>query len=116
MRGSWNMNRRNFLFRTFLFAAAPLAGSHAFGAPQHRYKLAPEAWLPKDIRSAPDEVREAYRFAIINQDTLRYIPCYCGCERSHEQGVMLPKGRFDPRKSAIRSHEPGLRDLHRHHA
>jgi len=79
MRGSWNMNRRNFLFRTFLFAAAPLAGSHAFGAPEHRYKLAPEAWLPKDIRSAPDEVREAYRFAIINQDTLRYIPCYCGC-------------------------------------
>jgi hypothetical protein len=24
-------------------------------------------------------VREAYRFAISNRDTLRYIPCYCGC-------------------------------------
>jgi hypothetical protein len=24
-------------------------------------------------------VVEAYRFAIANRATLRYIPCYCGC-------------------------------------
>ena len=34
---------------------------------------------PADIAKAPAEVREAYRFAIANRDTLRYIPCYCGC-------------------------------------
>jgi len=73
------MNRRNFLLQTFLFGTAALAGKHAFGALEHRYELAPEALLPKDIRSASTEVREAYRFAIANRDTLRYIPCYCGC-------------------------------------
>ena len=73
------MNRRNFLLQSFLFGTAALAGKHAFGALEHRYELAPEALLPKDIRSASTEVREAYRFAIANRDTLRYIPCYCGC-------------------------------------
>ena len=35
--------------------------------------------LSADIAKAPTEFREAYRFAIANHDTLRYIPCYCGC-------------------------------------
>jgi Protein of unknown function with PCYCGC motif len=48
-------------------------------AAEHRYKLAPESVLPADIAKAPAEVREAYRFAILNRDTLRFIPCYCGC-------------------------------------
>ncbi len=73
------MNRRKFLLQSFLLGTAALTGEHAFGALKHRYKLAPEALLPKDIRSASVEVREAYRFAIANRDTLRYIPCYCGC-------------------------------------
>jgi len=54
-------------------------GPRVFAASEHKYKLAPENLLPKDIRSAPEKVREAYRFAITNRDTLRYIPCYCGC-------------------------------------
>jgi Protein of unknown function with PCYCGC motif len=50
----------------------------------HRYKLAPESILPPDIRKAPEDVREAYRFALANRNTLRYIPCYCGCgEQGH---------------------------------
>jgi hypothetical protein len=24
-------------------------------------------------------VREAYRFAVANRETLRWIPCFCGC-------------------------------------
>lgn len=56
-----------------------LAGCQGFEAAEHRYKLAPESVLPSDIRRAPEEVREAYRFAIANRETLRYIPCYCGC-------------------------------------
>jgi len=73
------MNRRKFLSQTLLFGTATLTGARAFGALEHRYKLAPENLLPKDIRQAPAEVREAYRFAIANRNTLRYIPCYCGC-------------------------------------
>jgi hypothetical protein len=56
-----------------------LAGCRGFEAAEHRYQLAAENLLPQDVRRAPDEVREAYRFAIANRETLRYIPCYCGC-------------------------------------
>jgi hypothetical protein len=74
------MKRREFLTATLLAAAAVMVdGGRAFAASEHKYKLAPENLLPKDIRTAPEEVREAYRFAIVNRDTLHYIPCYCGC-------------------------------------
>ena len=56
-----------------------VAGCRGFEAAEHRYKLASENILPTDIRGAPAEVREAYRFAIANRETLRHIPCYCGC-------------------------------------
>ena len=74
------MKRRDFLAKGLATAGATiLAGCRGFEAAEHRYKLAPESVLPTDIRSAPAEVREAYRFAIANRETLRYIPCYCGC-------------------------------------
>ncbi len=74
------MNRREFMIRGFLAAGTiTVAGCRKFEAAEHRYKLAPESILPADIAKAPAEVREAYRFAILNRDTLRYIPCYCGC-------------------------------------
>jgi hypothetical protein len=74
------MNRRDFLARGLLAAGTiAIAGCRVFEAAEHRYQLASESVLPSDISRAPDEVREAYRFAIANQDTLRYIPCYCGC-------------------------------------
>lgn len=79
--------RRAFLKRGSLtlvtLLVGPFFGRTALGA-AHRYKLAPESILPPDIRKAPDDVREAYRFAIANRATLRYIPCYCGCgEQGH---------------------------------
>lgn len=43
------------------------------------YALAPESMLPASVRRAPAQVQEAYRFAIANRDTLRWIPCFCGC-------------------------------------
>jgi Protein of unknown function with PCYCGC motif len=74
------MNRREFLTKGLLAAGSlVLAGCRGFAASERRYELAPESVLPSDISRAPDEVREAYRFAIANRDTLRYIPCYCGC-------------------------------------
>jgi Protein of unknown function with PCYCGC motif len=73
------MNRRDFLAKGFLAAGVFLAGCGGFEAAEHRYQLAPEALLSANIRRAPAEVREAYRFAIANRDTLRYIPCYCSC-------------------------------------
>ena len=42
-------------------------------------KLAPVDQLPADLRGAPVEVQEAYRFAIANKELLEQIPCFCGC-------------------------------------
>jgi len=77
-------DRRSFLLMSVLTVAnlavpALVGPSRVFAATTHRYKLAPESILPADIRKAAAEVREAYRFAIANRETLRYIPCYCGC-------------------------------------
>jgi hypothetical protein len=81
-------DRRSFLLTGALmvttFVLGPLFARGTFAGATHRYKLAPESILPADIRQAPNEVREAYRFALANRDTLRYIPCYCGCgEQGH---------------------------------
>ena len=74
------MKRRDFLTLVSIAVATVMVdGLWVFAASEHKYKLAPESLLPKDIMSASEEVREAYRFAIANRDTLRYIPCYCGC-------------------------------------
>src|SRR5919109_5316116 len=74
------MNRREFFTRGLLAAGTmAIAGCRVFEAAEHRCQLARESILPSDISRAPDEVREAYRFAIANRETLRYIPCYCGC-------------------------------------
>ena len=34
---------------------------------------------PPHFWQAPQEVQEAYRFAVANPDVLQYFPCYCGC-------------------------------------
>jgi hypothetical protein len=74
--------------RTFLTQGIGLLGvlitdrfSRGWSAEENSrvYKLAPESVLAPDIRRAAAEVREAYRFAVANQEVLRYIPCYCGC-------------------------------------
>ena len=55
------------------------AGCREFEAARTPLQISFRGVLPTDIRTAPAEVREAYRFAIANRETLRYIPCYCGC-------------------------------------
>ena len=76
------MNRRNFLI-TGMIASGSIwfFNGRSLGAVQHRYKLAPESILPAGLENASIEIREAYRFAVANRDTLRYIPCYCGCAK-----------------------------------
>src|SRR5262245_34441464 len=74
------MKRRDFLSIGLIAAVnVMMSDGPLAAATEHKYKLAPANLLPEDIRSAPGEVREAYQFAIANRNTLRYIPCYCGC-------------------------------------
>ncbi len=40
------------------------------------------------MRTAPPQVKEAYRFAIANPDVLDAFPCYCGCgQMGHESNL-----------------------------
>ena len=62
-----------------LLLAVVLAACGAPATPQVTLQLAPESALPESIRRGPQEVRDAYRFALANREALQYIPCYCGC-------------------------------------
>ena len=76
------MKRRDFIFQTIGWAAVVSLPGSARGAVQHVYKLAPASILPEQVRNRPVETRDAYRFAVLNRDVLKYIPCYCGCGES----------------------------------
>ncbi|GAB4276132.1 MAG: hypothetical protein Kow0092_31850 [Deferrisomatales bacterium] len=61
-----------------MLGALALAGTLDAAGPE--LPMAPVSELPRAIRDAPKEVRDAYRFAVANRDLLRQIPCYCSCE------------------------------------
>ena len=103
---SFDMNRRAFLTTTLgLAAVSVIPVRSSFGAVQHVYKLAPVSILPEGIQNAPAEIRDSYRFAVLNRDVLRYTPCYCGCgESGHTSNAScyvkdkspVDKPEFDP--------------------
>jgi hypothetical protein len=35
--------------------------------------------MPDSVKEAPATVQQAYQFAVANSDTMKQIPCYCGC-------------------------------------
>ena len=73
------MNRRDFILNGLIVGGAFWLPGASFGARDHVYKLAPISMLPDGLWNTPPEIRDAYRFAVLNRETLRYIPCYCGC-------------------------------------
>lgn len=40
----------------------------------------PPGRLPSFALRKSKKVQEAYRFAVDHEDTLQYIPCFCGCK------------------------------------
>lgn len=75
------MNRLFWLWPVLLGVLLALIVAACGGGTQavNPIQLAPESALPPDLRAAPPEVRQAYRFAIANPALLSAIPCYCGC-------------------------------------
>ena len=50
------------------------------GAPLSPLAANPDKGLwPAAVAAAPAKVQEAYKWAPLNEPTLQYIPCYCGC-------------------------------------
>lgn len=78
---------RGVLRRTLLAGIGPLlAGAcagpaaPAVGRPAEAMAAQPaQGRWPSFYRTAPAEVQEAYAYAAAHQETLRFIPCYCGC-------------------------------------
>jgi len=88
---------------TFLIDGQPLVGAQPFSviaaaiaatlAPQAQggrtLELAPVSALSPELQQVPQNVQEAYRFALANPDVLEVIPCYCGCNGvGHENNRM----------------------------
>jgi hypothetical protein len=75
-------------------SAAPTAASEPAAAPSRAEPL-PRLPDPARLPPIPDlgfppprpfgEVQAVYRFAALHPEVMRYVPCFCGCERSGHQ-------------------------------
>lgn len=77
------MRKRLIGFVLLFLALVPWLGGCGGGTATNELKLAPVSALPVAMQNAPVNVREAYQFALANQETLQKIPCYCGCGAGH---------------------------------
>lgn len=67
-------------------ALAGCSGSDAEGSAN--IELAPVSQMPPEVQEAEPKVREAYQFAVANQEYLANFPCYCGCgAMDHESNL-----------------------------
>jgi hypothetical protein len=58
-----------------------LTGCRAASASsQGDLKMAAMDGMPGEVKSAKPQVQQAYQFAFANQDLMKHIPCYCGCD------------------------------------
>ena len=79
------MERREFIVKALRLLGACAVPAGSFGAAEQclqvRASLSDHACRPAESipGSTPPEVRDAYRFAVLNRQVLQYIPCYCGC-------------------------------------
>jgi hypothetical protein len=65
----------SFLIRIILLVVLPACS----GQSPDQLSMMPLDQMPTDVQSAPVSVQQAYQFAAANPDTMRQIPCYCGC-------------------------------------
>lgn len=69
-----------FLFALAIFVAVIGAGcTPARSGAGAGLQMAPLAEMPAEVQQAPQNVRQAYQFALANPEVLQQIPCYCGC-------------------------------------
>lgn len=62
-----------------LLTASLLASLLSACASQNKLMMMPFDRMPEKVQSAPTRVLQAYQFAAANPDTVKEIPCYCGC-------------------------------------
>jgi hypothetical protein len=62
-----------------LILTAALISSCSAESSSRDYELAPLNEMHPYVQDAPVSVQQAYQFAHANPDTLKQVPCYCGC-------------------------------------
>lgn len=63
-----------------LSAALSACSAAETGASEHEnMAMAPLDGMPAEVQSAPVTVQQSYQYAVANPETLKEIPCYCGC-------------------------------------
>lgn len=77
-------------------AGSGRGGAPAPPAPRYRGPLPPIPFSPH--AAAPSDVLQAvYEFAARRPDVMRYVPCFCGCERNgHQDNEDCFVARRDP--------------------
>lgn len=73
------MIQRSFTVALVLLLALSAFGLAGCSSQGPDIALADLAVMPSAVRTAPERVAEAYRFAKANPDITGQIPCYCGC-------------------------------------
>ena len=63
----------------FVAAGCSNAPVSTAGSDHDMLAMAAMGDMPEEVQSAAITVSQAYRFAAVNADTLRALPCYCGC-------------------------------------
>ena len=83
------VNRRRFLWEFTAIVGGTLWSADTWAASAPELRRAPsgdlletvaKGELPSFAKKAAPKVQEAYRYAANNEETLRYIPCFCGCK------------------------------------
>ena len=65
---------------TLIWAVSIPAGSQRRKTPNgDLLETVPPGSLPSFVQQKSVKVQEAYRYAVDHEDTLQYIPCFCGC-------------------------------------
>jgi hypothetical protein len=67
------------LVGTALAGCGTASNEHSAEGGSHSVAMADASAMPAAVQNAPQVVQAAYRFAAANQDSLKQIPCYCGC-------------------------------------
>lgn len=77
------ISRRRLLGSGMVICTGVLTGCSASGDPRKSTEglvawPADNLW-PNEVIEAPAEIRDAYRYAVANEDVLQWMPCFCGC-------------------------------------
>ena len=83
LNSQFPLSRRKFFYGGLGLAGATLAGCSTSGSPRKSTEglvawPADDLW-PDRFKDDPEDVQEAYRYAVANEDVLQWMPCFCGC-------------------------------------